>query len=138
MCEVNERVLLGDARTVTMSTGRNGASGPDTDVATALRTWRDGLVNLTSTNRALNFKPSKSGTVAIGSPSLAEIFEGLRAGKTWQFDGEPNVDPVTGEPLPHPELTGPYVLHCRKPEKDLGAALRNLSRSRTRLMTVTT
>ena len=69
---------------------RGAATVAGMDVVEALRVWRDGLINLTGTNRALNFKHSKTGTVAIDAPGLPEILEGLRAGKTWALDGIPD------------------------------------------------
>ena len=103
--------------------------GPDTDVVEALRVWRDGLINLTGTNRALNFRHTKSGTVAIDAPDLHTIFGGLQRGVEWAFEGEPDSDSVTGETQTArtPPSNRP-VLHCRKPEKELDATLRNLAR----------
>jgi hypothetical protein len=77
---------------------RDVRSSSDHDIVHALRLWRDGLINLTGHNRALNFRPTKTGTVTLDSPSLAEIFDGLRSKKAWSFRGRPEYG--TGSPTP--------------------------------------
>lgn len=108
---------------------QGGSVAPGGDVIEALRVWRDGLINLTGTNRALNFKHSKTGTVSIQAPGLHDIFEGLRRGVEWEFEGEPDPDGLSGQgAAPRPLASAKPRLRCRKPEKDLGSALRNLAR----------
>jgi len=104
---------------------------PSADVTEALRVWRDGLVNLTGSNRALNFKHSKTGTVPISAPDLHGIFDGLRRGIQWQFEGEPDTDDLSradDEAAAAPQTGTRPRLHCRKSNRDLGPALRNLAR----------
>ena len=132
-----------------MTEGTDGASvPPGTGAQTALRIWRDGLVNLTGRNRALNFRHAKSSTVAIQSPALQTILDGLVAGSEWSFAGKPDRDRlvVDEDDLGEDDdwdadedswdardvraVTGP-TLRCDKPERDLAAALRNLSRKAT-------
>src|SRR4051812_42811609 len=109
---------------VGMSRGSESeATLPGSDVVAALGAWRDGLVNLTGTNRALNFKHYKSASVAIGSPSLHDIFEGLRTGTEWSFEGE--WDPAERDPAAPRPLPGRTTLHCTRPDKELDATLRN-------------
>jgi len=45
-------------------------------VRQAIGRWRDGLVNLTGTNRLLNFRPTKSSTLAIAVPDAAPAAPG--------------------------------------------------------------
>ncbi|KGN37504.1 DUF3320 domain-containing protein [Knoellia subterranea] len=107
------------------------AARPTADVTEALRVWRDGLVNLTGTNRALNFKHSKTGTVSLTAPGLHDIYDGLRRGVEWQFEGEPDPDdPISYEDdaTQSTQAGARARLHCRKPNKELGSALRNLAR----------
>src|ERR1700730_7005210 len=40
-------------------------------IRSAIGVWRDGLINLTGSNRLLNFKASKTGVVTITRPSAA-------------------------------------------------------------------
>lgn len=95
------------------------------DVVTAVRSWRDGLINLTGTNRALNFRHTKSGSVIIDAPAVSEVFEGLRRGTLWDFEGESDAELEPGQASP--QRAG-SILRCRKPEKELGPTLRNLAR----------
>jgi hypothetical protein len=100
-------------------------------VRTALGEWSDSLVNLTGANRLLRFRPSRTGTIEIVGPSAEEILSGLVAGRSWRFR---SVDPAgdaaaaSSGPFP-PAVAG--TLDTRKPEADLGAALRNLVRRST-------
>lgn len=92
------------------------------DTSAALRTWRDGLVNLTRSNRALNFRPSKTGSVPIEEPSLHDIFEGLRSGRMWSIEGAP--EPEDGIAPPRSSA----VLRSGRPDKDLAPVVRGLMR----------
>jgi hypothetical protein len=56
-----------------------GRHGQEALVRAALASWRDGLVNLTGTNRLLNFTQRKTSTVPIAGPSLAAVVSDLRA-----------------------------------------------------------
>ena len=107
------------------SEGRRTAAVPR-DVDEALRVWRDGLINLTGTNRALNFKHTKTGSVPIEAPSLAVVLQGLHAGRTWRFRGRPEPSGDEGQP----RVIKPDVneLLTSMVEKDLSRALKNLQR----------
>jgi hypothetical protein len=100
-------------------------------VRTALREWSDSLVNLTGANRLLRLRPNRTGTIEIVRPSAEDVLSGLVAGRTWRFR---SIDPAgvgggtEDDPFPPPESD---VLDTRKPEADLGAALRNLARRST-------
>ncbi|MDT4993705.1 MAG: hypothetical protein QOH97_3597, partial [Actinoplanes sp.] len=107
--------------------GFQHASTPGADVRAALQTWRDSLVNLTGSNRLINFKRSRTGMVEIIGPSAATILEGLRQGRTWKFSGEAGADvPATGS-----RTSVGDVLHSSMAEKDLGAALHRLLKRST-------
>ena len=103
----------------------------------AVRAWRDGLINLTGSNRLLNFKPSKTGMIGLVRPSPEDVLSRLARGGTYRFrslqprsavsaaggeygHGEPDV----GFSVP------PAVdkLDTDKTSEDLAAALRALYR----------
>ena len=92
----------------------------------AIGKWRDGLINLTGSNRLLNFKPSKTGTVAVARPSPDEVL--MRRGR-WAFRAlQP--EPSGGEPatrLP----AAPGFLDADKSPDELATALRSLYRRST-------
>lgn len=107
------------------SEGRRVAPAPH-DVSEALRVWRDGLINLTGTNRALNFRHTKTGSVPIEAPSLAVVLHGLRSGRTWRFRGLP--EPTGDEEQPRILKPDVNELLTSMAEKDLSRALKNLQR----------
>lgn len=127
------------------SGGAEGADRPGADalVRTAIRGWRDSLINLSGTNRLLNFKSSRAGAVRVVRPTADEILAALTTGQQFRFrsiaepedaspelsDGDSRtelpVPPAEGERLPPPRAD---LLDTDKSEKDLAAALRNLAR----------
>ena len=58
------------------------------EVRAALRSWRDGLVNLDAGNRLINFRRSETGTVPIAGPPPSVIVGALRSGGEHGFAGE--------------------------------------------------
>src|ERR1700722_3592128 len=109
----------------------------ETLIRSAIRSWRDGLINLTGSNRLLNFKPSKTGMIGLVRPSPEDVLSRLARGGTYRFrslqprsavsaagaeygHGEPDV----GFSVP------PAVdkLDTDKTSEDLAAALRALYR----------
>jgi hypothetical protein len=42
-------------------------------VRSAIRTWRDGLINLTGSNWLLNFKPGSTSVISVVRPALQEV-----------------------------------------------------------------
>jgi hypothetical protein len=38
-------------------------------VRSAIRTWRDGLINLTGSSRLLNFKPGRTSVISVARPA---------------------------------------------------------------------
>ncbi len=104
-----------------MSDLLRAAQQPGADIRAALETWRDSLVNLTGSNRLINFRRSKTGMVEITGPSAAAIVDGLRQGREWKFRGAEDGD------TPAPRRAGSDdVLHSPMIDKDLGATLRRL------------
>src|SRR6476619_3345388 len=61
---------------------------PENGTAAALRTWRDGLVNLDAGNRLIRHRPSVTGTVEIVGPPHQVIVGALRAGGEHGVTGE--------------------------------------------------
>lgn len=119
--------------------GYSAVGGPDPEVRQAIRKWRDGLVNLTGTNRLLNLKPSKTGMLAIAQPAPGRVLTAVLAGRGYAFRAL-RPDPEKGEPAEDedavlsdtgpgaPRLSSPDHLDVDKPAGDLGRSLRNLYR----------
>ena len=108
-------------------------------IRSAVQSWRDGLINLTGSNRLLNFKPSRTGSVELIRPSAADVLArltghgtfGFRALRPRQTDEEPpspapeEPGPAEAPPLPPP---APDTLDADIDPDDLAAALRSLYR----------
>ena len=71
--------------------GRHFATSPPEDVAEALAVWRDGLINLTGTNRALNFEHTKLASVPIEAPDLAFVVTWPASGPDVALSGAPGI-----------------------------------------------
>src|ERR1700722_17341421 len=110
----------------------------ETLIRSAIRSWRDGLINLTGSNRLLNFKPSRTGMISLVRPSPEEVLSRLVMGRTYGFrslqpkqagSGADN-EPDSGEPDAGFRLPPPAVdkLDTDKAPEDLAAALRALYR----------
>lgn len=54
-------------------------------VRSAIRSWRDGLINLTGSNRLLNFRPSRTGMISLLRPAPEEVLSRLARGGTYHF-----------------------------------------------------
>ncbi|WP_214403716.1 DUF3320 domain-containing protein [Pseudonocardia lacus] len=103
-------------------------------VRDAIASWRDGLVNLSASNRLLNFRPRKTSAVRIVGPNSSEVVRGLSAGTVFSFRG-PVVD-MTKEPEPPAAAVGRgrrrlVTLRTESGGKDLTGALRNLLKRAT-------
>ncbi|SHK25733.1 Part of AAA domain-containing protein [Pseudonocardia thermophila] len=97
-------------------------------VREAVRSWRDGLVNLTRSNRLLNFPVRKTSAVRIMDPQPAEVVRRLGAGEAFTFRGaavEMSKEPLPG---PTPENRRIAVLRSPMPHKDMASTLRSLMR----------
>jgi hypothetical protein len=77
--------------------------------------WRDGLINLTGSNRLLNFKPSKTGMVGVVRPSPGEVLSQRACiaaaldGRSFVMDGPPG----TGKSQTIANMIG-VLLHAGK------------------------
>ncbi len=92
----------------------------------AIGRWRDGLINLTGANRLLNFKPSKTGMVAVARPAPGEV---LMRRRRWTFRAlQPG---PSGSESFTPPPPGPGFLDVDKSPEELAAALRSLYRRST-------
>jgi hypothetical protein len=54
-------------------------------VRSVIRTWRDGLINLTGSNRLLNFKPSRTSVRSVVRPGLQEVLSRVARGGVYRF-----------------------------------------------------
>jgi len=120
----------------------SGFGWPSRDRGTLIRsaigTWRDGLINLTGSNRLLNFKPSRTGMITLVRPSPEEALGRLARGGAYRFrslkakqaDLGTGDEPRDGEP--DEEFSVPPAaadrLDTDKAPEDLAAALRALYR----------
>ncbi|MFF0251282.1 DUF3320 domain-containing protein [Micromonospora zamorensis] len=116
-------------------------SARDRLLQATIHQWRDSLINLSGTNRLLNFRVSKSGAVRVLDPSATEVLAGLNAGRYFrfrpaqegsdEFEGAP-IEPSRALPVADPGTSGKAfrvdVLGTDKPVVDLSSALRNLMR----------
>jgi len=117
--------------------GSSGSQGQDDLVRATIASWRDALVNLTGSNRLLNFKPRKTSAVTVASPPAAEVLHRLAAKETFVFrprEAAPDLrelpavaaDSVpSGRSLPR---RGRTTLDVTAEAADLRGALRNLLR----------
>ena len=119
--------------------GNDLLGGPYRQLMTrqAIRKWRDGLINLTGSNRLLNFKPSKTGMVGVVRPTPDEVLSRISSGKRFSFRPlKPRAAqaPHDEEDVPAPEPIPPpsaESLDIDKDPEELAAALRALQRRST-------
>ena len=97
-------------------------------VREAVRSWRDGLVNLTRSNRLLNFPVRKTSAVRIMDPQPAEVVRRLGAGEAFTFRGAAVEMTKEPQPDPTPENRRIAVLRSPMPHKDMASTLRSLMR----------
>ena len=115
----------------------------ETLIRSAIRGWRDGLINLTGSNRLLNFKPSRTGMISLVRPSPEDVLSCLARGGAYRFrslqpkradsgadsgtadSGSDDGGPDAGFPVPPPAAD---KLDADKTPEDLAAALRSLYR----------
>jgi hypothetical protein len=89
----------------------------------ALKTWRDGLVGLTRSNRLIKFNAPRNSSLLIESPGADEVLSRIESGTPQTFRGI--VEDATGATLPVP--SGRFLFSPR-PDAELGPVLRNLMR----------
>jgi len=89
------------------------------------------LINLTGSNRLLNFKPSKSSAVTILAPTSAEVTQALDSKAEFEFKALPgdaaSEDPEQADVRGRRRSTA-RPLHAALPKAELTNALRNLQR----------
>ncbi len=120
----------------------SGFGWPSRDTGTlirqAIRTWRDSLINLTRSNRLLNFRLSRTSAIPLVRPSASEVLLRLSRGGSYRIrslrprpaevGGEPDTEySVDGRDVPLPP-PAPGFLDTDKPWEDLIPALRALYR----------
>ena len=115
-----------------------------------IRQWRDSLINLSGSNRLLNFRVTRAGAVRVMGPAGAEVLAGLNSGRHFWFlptvEADEGVEEVAGTSrlaLPAADSKAPQpgaraskaaksprvdLLQTDKPIADLAGALRNLMR----------
>jgi hypothetical protein len=107
-------------------------------VRQAIRTWRDSLINLTRSNRLLNFRPSRTSAITVVRPSASEVLMRLAAGRSYRVRSlQPRradeasaeaADTGDGQPGVPPPQPSPDCLDTEKSWEDLVPALRALYR----------
>ncbi len=70
-------------------------------IRSAIQSWRDGLINLTGSNRLLNFKPSRTGSVELIRPPAADVLARLTSHGTFGFRALRPSQPTKTQPRPH-------------------------------------
>ena len=128
---------------VAMEEGRVAEGGfgwPSRDrdglVRSAIGTWRDGLINLTGSNRLLNFKPSRTSVISVVRPAPPDVLSRVARGGVYRFRSLQPKPAEVGQDGSGPSAPGdvpvppPAVdrLDTDKPADDLAAALRALYR----------
>lgn len=110
--------------------GYGGNHGVEAGVRQAIHKWRDGLVNLTGTNRLLNLRLSKTGMLIVARPTPDEVLARVRSGKGFGFRAlqpDPNdegVEHAGGFQFP----SSPNQLDIDRTHNDLGRIVRGLYR----------
>ena len=107
-------------------------------VRQAIRTWRDSLINLTRSNRLLNFRPSRTSAITLVRPSSSDVLTALARGQKFRIrslkprqaesaeSGERDREDASRDsPVPPPV---PGFLDTEKSWEDLIPALRSLYR----------
>lgn len=98
-------------------------------VREAIGKWRDSLVNLTGTNRLLNFRPVKTGRLDIVQPAPGEVLAYVSRGKSCVFRALLPLSDEAGSPLPaQPTAPQQGCLDIGRDPGQLAAAVRNLYR----------
>ena len=107
-------------------------------IRSTIRSWRDGLINLTGSNRLLNFKPSRTGMISLPRPSPEDVLSRLAGGETYRFRAlQPKrADAGADSEADHGKSAGGSAvlppaadkLDADKTPEDLAAALRSLCR----------
>lgn len=99
------------------------------ELTAALAAWRDSLLSLSGTNRLISFRPSKTGSVLIDSPSPDTVLSALERKKLWSFRGDVAID-SSRERTSAPPAPGTY-LHSPRPDSEIGSVVRSLMRRAT-------
>jgi REase_MTES_1575/Protein of unknown function (DUF4011)/AAA domain/Protein of unknown function (DUF3320) len=106
-------------------------------IRAAISGWRDSLINLTAANRLLNFKPSRTGMIAVVRPAAGDVLARLRAGGGYTFrslkpkpaaPAPAGQDVWTPSEVPAPPPAAADILDTDSDPDDLAAALRALGR----------
>src|ERR1700722_6558056 len=110
----------------------------ETLIRSAITAWRDGLINLTGSNRLLNFKPSRTGMIRLVRPATEDVWSRLAANGSYGFrslqagqaDHGAGHEPNSAEADEEFSVSPPAadILDTDKPPEDLAASLRTLSR----------
>lgn len=98
-------------------------------VRQAIAKWRDSLVNLTGSNRLLNFRPLKTGRLDIVQPAPGDVLAYVSLGKSCVFRALLLPSDEANNPQPAQTLTPQQgCLDIGKDPSQLAAAVRNLYR----------
>src|SRR5581483_1057030 len=122
--------------------GGRPVADQDALIHSAIRSWQDGLIDLTSANRLLNLTPGTATMIEVSRPAADDVLTRLRTGGTFTFrslkpwpdaaaPGAP--EPATGAGPAGPAVAGlpapaPYILDTGMDPDDLDTALHALMR----------
>lgn len=97
------------------------------EIQRALKSWREGLVGLTKSNRLVKFNAPKSSSLLIDSPDMNEIWARFAKEGHQTFRGD---SPRHGADSSQGTIEPPSgnFLHSPRPDLEVGTVLRNLMR----------
>lgn len=114
-----------------------GMDGQTQEVEAALDIWRKGLLTVSGASRLINYRPTKSRSLSIESPTADDILRRLEAGNPWSFVGrrppanEGNAEVADGEDAAlddEPAFAYGSALRSTRAQTELGPVLRTMMR----------
>lgn len=99
------------------------------EVKAALEVWKKGLLTVSGASRLINYRPTKTRSLTVETPSSDEILAHLMVGSQLRFQGrrEEDAEQPLGEPRVSVDQEVPIV-HTARPDKEIGPLLRSIMR----------